>query len=301
MAYGLLLIRPMPPIHSASREAVTVHTIKPVSVSAIGIAHHLLTAGPESGPAVLLIHGLGWDSTLWTGQIEALAAAGWRVLAPDLRGMGATEKPDQPYDIDGYQRDMSALLTAMDVEQAAIVGFSLGGMIAMALAAAEPQRAGAAIFACCNAHVSAEARAGTEAMLERAATLGPIQFAEEQAEAIWRAEWARANPQAVQDFIAWRAAMDQAALTRAFRASFGVDLRPALPGITVPTRVIVAEEDRFLTVETGRAISEHLPRGDLVIIEQSGHMAPIEQPAAFNAALFGFLDAHWPPASDAAA
>ena len=301
MAYGLLLIRPMPPIHSASREAVTVHTIKPVSVSANGIAHHLLTAGPESGPAVLLIHGLGWDSTLWTGQIEALAAAGWRVLAPDLRGMGATEKPEKPYAIDGYQRDMSALLTAMGVEQAAVVGFSLGGMIAMALAAAEPQRVGAAVFACCNAQASAEARASTEAMLDRAASLGPVRFAEEQAEAIWRDAWARVNPHAVQDFIAWRAAMDQAALTRAFRAAFGVDLRPALPGITVPTRVIVADEDRFLTVETGRTISEHLPRGDLVIIEQSGHMAPVEQPAAFNEALFSFLEAHWPPASDAAA
>lgn len=292
---------PCPQFRSTNREAAFVHTIQSASVNANGIAQHLLTAGPKSGPAVLLIHGLGWDSTLWTGQIEALAAAGWRVLAPDLRGMGASEKPDQPYDIDGYRHDMSALLDAMHVRQAAVVGFSLGGMIAIAMAAAEPQRVGAAVFACCNASVSAEASAGTEAMLERAAALGPLRFAEEQAEAIWRAEWASANPQAVQDFIAWRAAMDQAALTRAFRAAYGVDLRPALPGITVPTRVIVADEDTFLTVETGRTISEHLPRGDLVIIEESGHMAPIEQPSAFNAALFDFLEAHWPAVSDATA
>lgn len=276
------------------------HAIQSVTIAANGINQHVLVAGPVAAPPILLIHGLGWDATLWRPQLESLAAAGWRVFAPDLRGMGASEKPAEPYDIDGYQADLHALLDALQVERAAVVGFSLGGMIAMALASAAPDRVGAAIFACCNAYVSPEASAGTEAMLARAATLGPVQFAEEQAGAIWRGAWAEAHPQAVRDFIAWRAGMDQDALTRAFRAAYGTDLRPALPAITVPTRVIVADEDNFLAVETGREIAEKLPRGDLVIIEQSGHMASIEQPAAFDAAMQTFLEAHWPPHGDCA-
>lgn len=276
------------------------YAIKSIAVTANCIEQHVLTAGPDAGPTVVLVHGLGWDSTLWHPQIESLATAGWRVIAPDLRGMGASEKPAQPYTIDSYRADLSALLDVLQIERTAVVGFSLGGMIAMALAGASPDRVGAAIFACCNAYVSPEASAGTEAMLARAATLGPVRFAEEQAGAIWRSAWAEAHPHAVRNFIAWRSGMDQDALTRAFRAAYDVDLRPALPAITVPTRVIVADEDNFLTVETGRALAEQLPRGDLVIIEQSGHMASIEQPAAFAAAMHAFLEAHWPSRGDTA-
>jgi 3-oxoadipate enol-lactonase len=276
-------------------------SIETLTVAANGIRQHVLAAGPVGAPPVLLIHGLGWDATLWRPQLAALAAGGWRAFAPDLRGMGATDKPDQPYGIDGYARDMAAVLDSLAIPQTAVVGFSLGGMIAIALAARAPERVGAAVLACCGASSSAEAQAGTEAMLARAAMLGPRRFAEEQARAIWRRQWAEEHPQAVEDFVAWRAAMDQPALFRAFRASYDVDLHPALPQIAVPALVIAADQDSFVAVETAHDICERLPKGELVVIAESGHMTSIEQPAAFDRALFGFLRRHWPPQPQAAA
>ena len=198
--------------------------------AANGIIQHAVLAGPAGARPVLLVHGLGWDHTLWGREIDGLAAGGWRVIAVDLRGMGQTDKPDVAYSIDLYVADMAALLDALALEQVAVVGFSLGGMIALAMAARLGVRIGAGLVACCAPASTAEAAAATDAMLARALTLGPRRFAEEQAEAIWSPDWAREHPIEVQRFVDWRAGMDQEALARAFRAAYGVDLRLSSAG-----------------------------------------------------------------------
>ena len=92
--------------------------------------------------------------------------------------------------------------------------------------------------------------------------------------------------------------MDQPALFRAFRASYDVDLRPALPRIAVPALVIAADQDSFMAVEAAHNICQRLPKGELMVIADSGHMASIAQPAAFDRALTGFLRRHWPPQAE---
>jgi len=183
-------------------------------ITANGIVQHVAVAGAANAPVVLLVHGLGWDHTLWRPEIDLLAASGWRVIAPDLRGMGKSDKPDVPYSIGLYASDLLALLDELAIARCALVGFSLGGMIGLAMAVRKPQRIGAALIACASPVTTQEGAAATEAVLGRAEKLGPTRFAEEQAEAIWRGEWARDHAAEVKRFIAWRAAMDQAALAR---------------------------------------------------------------------------------------
>lgn len=259
-------------------------------LAANGIEHHVATAGPVDGPPVLLVHGLGWDHTLWAGQIETLAALGWRVIAPDLRGMGATDKPDAPYSIDLYAEDMLALMDRLAIARFAVAGFSLGGIVAAAMLGKAPGRIAAAVIACCGVHATPAGEAATEAMLARAAKLGPLAFAREQAAMIWHPDWAKAHPGAVERFIAWRAAMDQAALVRAFRAGYGIDYRPALAGVDVPIRFIAADRDPFAAIATLADLRDRVAGSDLVVIGEAGHMAPIEQRAAFDAALSEFLE-----------
>ncbi|MCX5479434.1 alpha/beta hydrolase [Kaistia geumhonensis] len=255
-----------------------------------GIGHEVLIAGPEDGPPVLLIHGLGWDHSLWKGQIARLAAEGYRVVAPDLRGMGATDKPDMPYAIDLYAEDMLALMDALSTPRFAVAGFSLGGIVAAAMIGKAEERLAAALIACCAVHATPGGEAGTEVMLARATTLGPLAFAREQAAAIWHEDYAAENPEAVERFVVWRAGMDQAALRRAFRSGYRVDYRPALARTKVPVRFIAADRDPFASVAAMAELDGLTPDSDLVVIERSGHMAPIEQPAAFDAALIDFLD-----------
>jgi len=261
-----------------------------VRLVANGIEQDVLIAGPEEGPPVLLIHGLGWDRSLWQGQIALLAGKGYRVVAPDLRGMGATDKPDTPYSIDLYAEDMLALMEALSIPRFAVAGFSLGGIVAAAMIGRAEERVTAAVIACCAIHATLAGDAGTEAMLARAATLGPMAFAREQAAAIWHQDYAAANPDAVERFVQWRASMDQAALKRAFRAGYGIDYRPALARSTLPIRFIAADRDPFASVAAMAELDRLTPGSDLVVIERSGHMAPIEQPEAFDAALIDFLE-----------
>jgi len=213
--------------------------------------------------------------------------------------MGRTDKPNAPYSICLYAADLLALLDALAIEQVAVVGFSLGGMIALAIASRVPARIGAAMIACASPTSTPEDARATEAMLARAQKLGPRRFAEEQARAIWRPEWARDHPAEVRRFVARRAGMDQDALARAFRASYGVDLRRELARVTAPVRVVVAASDSFVTVESGRALADALPDADFMVIENAGHMVSIERPEEFLAALRDFLDRNWPPVAAA--
>lgn len=257
-----------------------------------GIEQNVVLEGAADGPTVLLVHGLGWDHTLWRGQIDRLTAAGWRVVAPDLRGMGASGKPDAAYSVDLYAEDMLALIDALGIARFAAAGFSLGGIVVAAMLGMAEQRIAAAVIACCAVHATEAGRAGTEAMLARAAGLGPLAFAREQAAAIWHPDFAAAHPDRVDRFVDWRAAMDQAALARAFRAGYGIDYRSVLEAVRLPVRFIAADRDPFAAVGTLADLARRTPGADLVLVERSGHMAPIEQPAAFDAALVGFLERH---------
>lgn len=92
-----------------------------------------------SGPALLLLHGLGCDHTTWDPVIDRLARR-FTVIAPDFLGHGESDKPRADYSIGGYANGMRDLLTVLGIEQATVVGHSLGGGIAMQFAYQFPER-----------------------------------------------------------------------------------------------------------------------------------------------------------------
>lgn len=106
-----------------------------------GIRLHCLEAGPESGPPVLLLHGFPEDSRAWKKQIGPLARAGFRVVAPDLRGYHLSDRPAgvQAYRIDTLLDDVVALIHSLGYTRAHVVGHDWGGIIAWALAIRSPE------------------------------------------------------------------------------------------------------------------------------------------------------------------
>jgi pimeloyl-ACP methyl ester carboxylesterase len=217
----------------------------------------------------------------------ALAEAGFRVIVPDLRGTGASPQLRGPVTTGDLARDVVVMLRAAGVEAPALVGFSMGAMVAAGVAVDCAPRV--VVLACGGLAATDEGAAGVEAMLARAVGLGPVAFAQEQAGAIFGPTFAAAQPGAVADFVAWRAAMDQGSLHHAFRAPFGQDLRAAVRGLGCPVHVIAADQDRFLRLAEVAALSHEIGAASITVIEDSGHMAPVEQPAAFNAALMAAL------------
>ena len=93
------------------------------------------------GRPLVFLHGLGWDHTLWARQVARYAGT-YRVTAGDTRGHGGSAKPPGPYSIDLFADDWAALLDALGVRDACLVGFSQGGMIATQLAIARPDLVG---------------------------------------------------------------------------------------------------------------------------------------------------------------
>ena len=99
-------------------------------------------AGPEASPAVVLCHGFPDLACSWRRQIEALSQAGFRVLAPDQRGYGASDCPaaTEAYDLEHLTGDLVGLLDAHDIERAVFAGHDWGGFVVWAMAVLHPER-----------------------------------------------------------------------------------------------------------------------------------------------------------------
>ncbi len=106
-------------------------------VRANGIAFHVAEVG--SGPLVLLLHGFPQFWWTWRQQLTDLADAGFRAVAVDLRGFGASDKPPRGYDAPNLAADMAALVGALGEADAMIVGNDLGGLLAWTIAAQQPK------------------------------------------------------------------------------------------------------------------------------------------------------------------
>lgn len=107
-----------------------------------GVELHVVTAGPADGPLVLLLHGFPELAFSWRHQLAPLADAGYRVLAPDLRGFGSSSRPDpiEAYDNDALRGDVLALMDHAGAERAAVVGHDWGSSVAWHVALAAPER-----------------------------------------------------------------------------------------------------------------------------------------------------------------
>jgi pimeloyl-ACP methyl ester carboxylesterase len=128
-----------------------------------GITLSVTTEGPADGPPVVLLHGFPDTAELWRHQIPALAGAGYRVVAPDLRGYGESSRPSEvgAYRMRTLIGDVTALLDELDVTTAAVVGHDWGAGLAWALAMFAPERV-SSLVALSVGHPSARAYAGWE-------------------------------------------------------------------------------------------------------------------------------------------
>jgi len=125
------MARPFPPCEG------TTHAFHDL---ATGIRMHVAESGPPEGPPVVLLHGWPQHWWCWRGVIGPLAAAGHRVIAADLRGAGWSDAPPAGYDKEQLAADVLALLDAMQIERAALVGHDWGGWIAQVVALRAPER-----------------------------------------------------------------------------------------------------------------------------------------------------------------
>ena len=259
-----------------------------------------------SGPPVVLLHGFACGQRMWFHQIRALRRR-FRVIAYDLRGHGLTDAPAVATDYSAAHlaRDLVDVLDALAIERAALVGFSLGGGPALALAATKPERVSHLVLA--DVGAGADDPVKIEGLARRWVALIRQGAVDALVCEMLRSElfkyYARQNTRRRDHMAALfrLTPLDGLHFTLsevlAKRKSL-FRLTSVLQAIRAPTLVLVGEQD-YMCTKSSRLLAQTIPGATLQLIKNSGHMAPLEQPAAFSAAVLEFLGAAEPQCSAA--
>ena len=243
-----------------------------------------------TGPAVALIHGFGLNRAMWQWQIPALAPH-FGVLAYDLFGHGESAPPAGRPDLAMFSGQLLRLMDRCGIERAAVVGFSLGGMIARRFALDHPDRLSAlAILHSAHGRTPAE----REAVRRRVAHTrehGPAANVDSALERWFSPAFRAADPELIALIRRWITNNDAAVFPRIYRvlAEDDAEIVEGLERIACPTLVMTGEDDPGNTPAMSQAMAELIPGARLVILPGVRHMALAESPQAVSEPLCAFL------------
>ena len=242
-------------------------------------------AGPDSASALLLLNALGTTSDLWTAQDPPFSHV-LRVIRCDTRGHGGSDAPAGDYTLDRLGHDALAVLDAAGAPRAHVCGVSLGGLTALWLARHAPERVDRVVAA------NTGARVGTRELwrqrIRAAREEGMAALAEPTMQRWFTERFRRTNPDTVDRFRCMVSACPVAGYTGCCAALRDADLRDDLQRIAAPTLVVTGTQDEATPPSLGDVIREGVAGARGVTLD-AAHLANVEQPEAFNAAVIEFL------------
>lgn len=260
-------------------------------VAADGTAISYKVVGPRHGPPLLALQGLGADARGWTFQRRALASR-YRLILVDNRGVGGSDRPPGPYDLEVMAADALAVLDDLGVGSAHVLGASMGGVLAQVLGVRHPSRVRSLTLACtaCRHHpwrvellgqwravAAAEGMAGVS-------RVGARWLIGTRTRLRLRTLLELAGPLALnvppESFIAQVDAI----------LSLEDDVRFELTEVQVPTLVMVGSQDRLTPLGDAEEIASLVPGAQLAILRGGAHGFMVEQAGTFNRTVRTFLD-----------
>jgi pimeloyl-ACP methyl ester carboxylesterase len=243
------------------------------------------------GPVVILIHGFPLNRQMWQPQLLPLANAGFRVIAPDLRGFGQSDAPADGYSMDGFCDDLIALMNSLRIENGVVCGMSMGGYILLDMLERHPDRVRAAAFIATKSAADDEVgRARRTAMAAEAETLGANPIIKIFAELLFAPETMHSKPELIAKVTSWMRDTNPRALAGGLLGMRDrKDYTPLLRQVQQPTLILAGAEDRAASPNAVEVFTTNLPRCESRIIEKAGHMLNMERPEEFNAELLRFL------------
>ncbi len=257
------------------------------------------------GPVLVLLHGFPLDRSMWSHQQSSVGSI-YRVIAPDLRGHGHSAAPDGIYTVDAMADDVIELLDGLQLTEPLVIGgLSMGGYVALSIASRYPERLKALMLLSTRAvGDSPEAALAREALAKQVEAAGsaepvieamlPRLFARQTFErhpelvARWHGRMARTQPRAIAGTLRGLA-------TRPDRTA-------ELPRIAVPTLVLAGAEDHMVLagakdqvvpLDESIAMARAIPNARHAVIADAGHLMPIENHQATDAAILEFLQTLW--------
>ena len=252
-------------------------------MSAVDLAHDDV----GEGPVVVLIHGHPFNRGMWAPQLAALRDS-FRVIAPDLRGYG--DSPVTPGTVPMVQlaADVGHLLDTKGITTAALAGLSMGGLVVMELAAAQPHRWRAYGFIATTAQrVTADEQQARRASARTMQEQGMRPVAEQMAERLFGPD---PGAELTATVLAMMLATSPAGAAAAVRGRAArPDYQPVLNSLTAPALVCTGDRDFYSTAEVTAELVTCLHDPEVVLMNGAGHLPNLERPADFNQHLLGFL------------
>jgi 3-oxoadipate enol-lactonase len=261
-------------------------------VESQGLRIHFEVTGRKSAPPVLMIQGLGASKHAWNLQRAALGLR-WRTVALDNRGSGRSSRPIAPFTLEDLADDALRVLDAAGVDDAHVVGASMGGVVAQILAVRNPERVRSLVLACtsCRQHPwredllrewSTTARGRGLLDVGRGAAqwvMGPRSFRRAVPALGWLGPLAVLRPR-----DSFASQVDAILAT-------DPSIADRLSEVTAPTLVVVGNQDILTPRGDSEELAERIPGAELVVISGAAHGLMVEHAGTFNSVLVDFLQA----------
>ena len=222
-----------------------------------------------SGPPVILLHGGLGHSGNWGYQVPALVKSGYRAVLIDSRGHGRSTRDERPYSYELMASDVLAVIDALHLEQAAIVGWSDGACSALILARKAPERVARVFFFGCNMDPSGTKEVEFTPILQRCIARHARDYAQ-----------LSATPDQFEVFA------DAVGEMMKTEPNYSAQ---ELADIRLPVAIVQSEHDEFIKPEHAEYLARSIPNAELVILPGVSHFAPLQRPEQFNSAMLAFL------------
>lgn len=244
-----------------------------------------------TGEPLVLIHGHPFNRSMWRPQIERFAGNRWRVIAPDLRGYGASPGASGATTLDVFARDIAGLLDRLGIERFVLGGLSMGGQIVMECYRLFPHRIRGLLLADTSPVAETdEGRRQRYDLADRLLREGMGPYADEVLPKMIAPYNVDAQPAVARHVLEMMRGTSPTGAAAALRGrAERPDYTGMLASITVPTLVVVGRDDEFTPVAEARLTAERIRNASLVIIDGAGHLPNLERPDEFNDALEKFL------------
>jgi 3-oxoadipate enol-lactonase len=253
--------------------------------------YELSPAPPGSAASVLFLHGMGSSSADWTQQLPVFGQH-YRVLTVDLRAHGQSSDPGDWFTIERLADDVAECLEHLGESAAHVVGLSLGGCTALALALRHPTRLRSLTLVNAFARYQPTGRKGllrqlkrtwlllTAPMPEVAAFIANGLFPKPEQQPFREAAIASLGQNRKRTYFA------------SMRAISVFDARPRLSGLQVPTLIVAGEHDTTVAHAAQQLLQRSIPNARMLIARDSGHATPYDQSEWFNRAVLEFIRTH---------
>lgn len=244
------------------------------------------------GHPVLFVHGFPLDHSMWKHQITELAAT-YRVLAVDLPGFGASQPLESPVSISDFADALAAMLDQLQIDQPiTFCGLSMGGYIGWQFLKRHPEKVHS-LIACDTRAANDDDRTarGRRLMAQQVIKDGSDSIAPGMAKKVCGQTTWETRPDVIDHVASMIQSTDPQSIAAGQLAMAGrEDATPLLETITVPSLCVVGLEDKITPPSEMKTMSDRVQGSRLVEIPHAGHLAPLENPTAFNMALRSFLE-----------